>query len=177
MIFSRLQPTPSTITAFFLSHRGRCFENWSAEKIYNYVLVNCVHRNVFVACDGDGRIALAAIAWRNDAARIEENERLGLPQYDWKGFPKDGDSILIADVAGDRKLMPEILKQVMDCWCHGPWRSRSLPNIFQKRIFTYRRGRLVELGWKTVFRFMSVAAPRECALTGSDVDRSFCGGS
>lgn len=154
---------------FFRSHRGRCFPGWDGRKIADYLLVQLVHGNVFVArAPGEatrptGPIAFAAIAWLNDAERIVENDRMGLPQYDWNRFPSGGDSILIADVAGDRSLMPEILKQVMarvDKWhCH--------PHaIFQKRLFTYRRGKLVEPSWKTIFRFGRAALP--CRSRGNE---------
>ncbi len=153
-----------------LPRRGRCFEGWTADKVFNYVLVNLVDGNVFVAAAAGlptqprSGIGLAAIAWPGDAATIIANAERGLPQYDWTGFPvctgvTNGssiplcgtaslDSILVADVAGDRKLMPEILAQVV-----------APRAIFEKRIFTYRRGgsatglRLVELSWKTVLRF------------------------
>jgi len=196
-IFARQQHqmNATEITRFFLSHRGRparrslggagCFNGWSVEKIFNYVLVNCVHGNVFVArAPGEGSgsstrnqpagpIALAAIAWLDDAAAIKRKAELDLPQFSWEGFPEQQsrarqqaenrsltvgaqlDSILIADVAGDGRLMAEILKQVMGRWCDGPWRCHPLPNIFQKRLFTYRRGKLVELSWATVRRFAS----------------------
>jgi hypothetical protein len=90
-----------------------------------------------------GLIGAAAILWPNDAATIKAIADLDKPQFAWSPTPKDGDSILIADVAGNRKFMPEILKQVMDRWYDGPWRCHPQANIFQKRIFTYRRGELV----------------------------------
>jgi hypothetical protein len=173
-----------TLAKFFLNHRGRCFEGWSTDKIFYYVLVNLLNRNVFVAlADKFGRIGtsvlpgigLAVIAWLDDAARIQDLDACGLPLFDWNGFPSDGDSIVIADVAGDRRLMPEILKQAIVRWGeHAPrvlFRApsretdavarpdargaRALPT--QKRLFTYRRRKLVELSWKTVIRFSNQA--------------------
>ena len=121
------------ITEFFLKwcqrhgRPGRCFEGWGKEKVFNYVLVNLVHRNVFAARDRFGLIALAAIAWPADAATIIAKAERGLPQFDWKGFPTDGDSILIADVAGDRRLCPRFLSKLRrPGWCQH-WRPRRRP--------------------------------------------------
>lgn len=139
------------VTKFFLKNKGRCFEGWTPNKVAKYVLVNAVYRNVFVALDNFGLIGAAAILWPNDAATIRAIAESDEPQFTWSPTPRDGDSILIADVAGDRRLMPQILKQVM---ANGPWRCH--PNIFQKRIFTYRRGKLVELSWGTVLRFCQI---------------------
>lgn len=183
------------LTEFFLKRKGRCFEGWSEEKIFNYVLVNCVHGNVFFArTPGEGArpagpIALAAIAWLGDAATIKHKAELDSPQFSWDGFSEQQspdrkgagfclarsmgnrsltvgaqlDSILIADVAGDRRFMPEILKQVMARRVPAP------PAIFQKRLFTYRRGKLVELSWATVRRFFQQSRAREQAE-----EPSFC---
>lgn len=132
------------VTNFFLSHRGKCFEGWTPDKVAKYVLVHAVYRNVFVALDRFGLIGAAAILWPNDAATIRAMAELDKPQFTWSPTPKDGDSILIADVAGDRQFMPEILRHVMAHWPDSP----------RKRLFTYRRGNLVELSWKTVNRFV-----------------------
>lgn len=141
------------ITNFFLSHRGKCFEGWTRDKVAKYVLVHAVYRNVFVVFDRIGVIGAAAILWPNDAATIKAIAEACQPQFTWTPTPKDGDSILIADVAGDRRFMPEILKQA----------AVPLPNIFQKRLFTYRRGKLVELSWPTVLRFCQISrSPTEC---------------
>lgn len=142
------------LTDFFLKHRGRCFGGWTTDKLFKYILVNCVRRNVFAARDRFGLIAVAAIAWLDDAARITDLDARRLPQFQWEPeHPKggsatgqwtpNGDSILIADVAGDRKFMPEILKQVTARWADAPC----------ERLFTYRRGKLIELHWTTVMRF------------------------
>jgi len=162
------------IAEFFLSRRGRCFEGWSTDKVFYYILVNHLHDNIFVARDRFGLIALAAIAWLDDEEQIVNRDIAGLPQFDWehpKGWTPNGDSILIADVAGDRSLMPEILKQAMVRWGAHASRvlfrassretdavarpdareTRALP--IQKRLFTYRRGKLAELSWTTVYRF------------------------
>lgn len=111
--------------------------------VAKYILVNAVYRNVLVALDRFGLIGAAAILWPNDAATIRAIAESDKPQFTWSPTPTDGDSILIADVAGDRRLMPQILKQVMAHWPDSP----------RKRLFTYRRGNLVELSWKTVKRF------------------------
>ena len=96
-----------------------------------------------MALDHFGLVGAAAILWPNDAAKIQAIAELDKPQFTWSPTPPNGDSILIADVAGDRGLVPQILKQVMAHWPDSP----------RKRLFTYRRGRLVELSWKTVKRF------------------------
>ncbi|HTV41610.1 MAG TPA: hypothetical protein VMF08_13595 [Candidatus Sulfotelmatobacter sp.] len=154
------------LTEFFLKHRGErtrprvpqdaptrpcCFGGWQADKIFSYVLVHCVRRNVFAARDRCGHVAFAAIAWLDDAARIKDLDARGLSQFEWEpehpqGWTPNGDSILIADVAGDRRFMPEILKQVTARWPEAP----------RRRLFTYRRGKLVELNWQTILRFGSV---------------------
>jgi hypothetical protein len=147
------------ITRFFLMRRGRCFEGWTRDKVAKYVLVNAVYRNVFVALDRFGLIGAAAILWPNDAATIKAIAEAGQPQFTWSPTPRDGDSILIADVAGDRRLISQILKQVMAV--------AAPPAIFQKRIFTYRRGKLVELSWPTILRFCGIASGAATATTAA----------
>jgi hypothetical protein len=151
--------TALQIAEFFLKHRGRCFEGWSTDKVFYYILVNHLHGNVFVARNRSGLIALAAIAWLDNAARIRDLDARALPLFDWNGFPESGDSIVVADVAGDRRLMPEILKQVMALrvvsatLATAPQDNTAPPAIFQKRLFTYRRRKLRELSWLAVVRF------------------------
>jgi hypothetical protein len=149
--------TALAIATFFLRRRGRCFAGWKSDKVFYYVLVNLLNGNVFIALEKFGRkgtsalpqIGLAAIAWLDDAARIMDLNARALPLFDWNEFPKSGDSIVVADVAGDRKLMPEILKQATARWAV----VSATPAIFQKRLFTYRRGKLVEMSWPAVMRF------------------------
>jgi hypothetical protein len=133
----RPQKTPGEGT------RPTCFAGWKSDKVFYYVLVNLLNGNVFVAPDRFGKIGLVAIAWVDDAVRIMDLNARALPLFDWNEFPKSGDSIVVADVAGDRKLMPEILEQAMGRWVDAP----------QKRLFTYRRGKLAELSWKKILRF------------------------
>ncbi len=131
------------VVNFFLSHRGRCFNGWTELKISQYVLWHLLNGTVFVASEPPFEVALAVIAWPGNADAMQALAHYKMPQFVWQELPKNGDSILIADVAGDRKLMPEILKQV-----HGAW-----PDSPRKRLFTYRRAKLVELSWTTILRF------------------------
>lgn len=133
----------SEISDFFWRNKGRCFEGWSTKKLHDYVLVNVVRRNVFYALDG-AKIGLAAIVWPEYARMIRALDAAGEPQFSWTICPHKGDSLLIADVAGQRALMPEIFKQVQERW----------PDCRRQRLFTYRRGALVELTWETATRFI-----------------------
>ena len=104
-----------------------------------------------------GNPQFVVIAWPDNALKIRALAAYGMPQFVWQELPRDGDSILIADVAGDRSLMPEILKQIMT----------RLPAIFRKRLFTYRRGKLAELSWGTIFRLSGLNRRRRSRAAAS----------
>lgn len=132
------------LTVWLCQHRGRCFKEWLPWKIYRYVAWHLLNGTLFVAYDEDG-IAMTFFAWLTDAQDVQARAAADQPQFDWHCLPGSGDSIFIAEVCGKRTFMPEILKQVGGVWPDSP----------RKRLFTYRRGRLVELTWQTIHRLTS----------------------
>jgi hypothetical protein len=134
------------ITAFLLENRGRCFPGWPSATLFRFAAWHWLNGTLFAAYDSAGQPALVAIAWLADFATVQARARRGEPLFDWQSLPLDGDTILIADVVGNRKFTGEIIQQV-----HGVW-----PDSPRKRLLTHRRGRLVELSWPTLVRFQSL---------------------
>jgi hypothetical protein len=131
------------VTAFMLEHRGRCFAGWTAAKVFRFVAWHILNGTLFVAFSENGTLGLVVIAWPEIADDVTVRARDGAPQFVWDNVPREGDCFLIADVAGNRKLMPDILEQVSGAWPDSP----------RKRLFTYRRSRLKEMDWTTIRRF------------------------
>ena len=127
---------------FLMEHRGRCFDGWPASQLYKFCAYHWLNGTLFASCAPDGAFRLVVIAWLENAARIIARAAAGTPHFTWEQLPKDGDSILIADVVGERSLLPDVRRQVNGAWPDSP----------RKRLFAFRKGRLVELAWPTIDR-------------------------
>lgn len=141
------------VLRFILDNRGRCFAGWDLRKIHAYLFWHFLNGTLFVvsqrtppkAFGATDRIEIVAIAiaWLQNETAIRLLDSLGLPQFVWASLPDDGDSILVADVCGSRIMISEIVQQVMAHWPDSP----------RKKLFTYRREKLVKMSWKQVLRF------------------------
>ena len=143
----RRSPCPASVAGNVSPARGIAAEDGPA----GFARVSCAGEfslHSSLSTRHSSPVALAAIAWLGNADAIQALATYGMPQFVWQELPKNGDSILIADVAGNRRWMPEILKQVYGAWPDSP----------RKRVFTYRRSKLVELNWQTIFRFSGLRA-------------------
>lgn len=135
------------ITVFLLERRGKCFAGMDAAKLFRYVAFNLINGNLFVERDETGRVQMVVFAWRDDAGEILRRDADNEPQFTWQMPNHEGNSILIGQVIGKRRWMPQLLNMVMAHWPASP----------RLRLFTYRRRhdapRLTEITWPTITRF------------------------
>ena len=75
------------------------------------------------------------IAWRVKQDALMKREREGIPQFDWSKLDEDGDSTLVCNVFGSKKICAALFEMAMEKW----------PNAKQQPMFTYRGGNLKDL--------------------------------
>lgn len=131
------------ITVFLLQHRGPCFAGMDAAKLFRYVAFHLLHGCVFVAYDAAGNISTVFFAWPLDRAEMLRRDAAGEPLFIWEAPKCDGDAFFIGGIVGKRRFGAEVFKQVSGAWPESP----------RKQVFTFRKGKLVELSWKELTRF------------------------
>jgi len=128
--------------AVFMIARGKKFFNgWKAPVIFKYVAWHFLCGNLFVVRD-HGAIAAAGIAWPTTVNDIYWRDHERLAQFDFT-VPQSGEALLVAEVVGSPSACLKLWQLAMNRW----------PHI--RRIFTYRRDKLVELHLATIERFLS----------------------
>lgn len=132
------------IVEFCLRHGGRVFEAWSVTTLFAYVFFHVVARTVFVVRK-DGHITAVAFAWSNSETEIRKRAAAGAPQFDWRRTEDAADSLLVAEVIGRRELLGRIARQFTQRW----------PDWQRRKIFTYRKGQLVELKPDVIARLIA----------------------
>jgi len=124
------------VCVFCLEHKGRCFKDWSGEKIFKYISFHWLNGTLFVARDNDkGYILGVGIAWRVKKDLLVKRENEGLPQFDWSKLDDEGDATLVCDVFGTKKICHQLFDMAMQKW----------PEARKQPLFTYRNGDLTSL--------------------------------
>lgn len=134
------------LAIFIIRNKGRSpFMDQQVEdgrRFFRYLAFHYLAGNVLIVRQG-AKVAGVAIAWPERVRDIEERARLGEAQFDWRPAVSGGDAVMLAEVVGSRG--------------HGfGWRKLALerwPDLHERRIFTHRRGKLVELHYATIKRF------------------------
>ncbi len=141
---NRLREFVQAVTAFCWEHRsGPVFKTWPREKVWTYVGFCSTRRMCAVAIE-KGRIVTVAFGWPAWGEHVEARAAAGAPEFTWSNPIQGGDSIFIAEVIGDRRHL-RTLYDTLGEWC---------PDLDERKIFTYRRGKLVELSQKTMQRLI-----------------------
>ena len=150
---SQMEPTLAEATrfvrglhAFALDHGGACYDGWPHDLVFRYLAWQFCARQICVVHDR-ASIELAGflVLWPDDSTQIRYREAEGLPHFDWQ-LRSGGDSYILAEVIvreGDRGWAVRRL---------GELAARRWPDWKLRRLFTWRRGRLVELNPAAVAR-------------------------
>jgi hypothetical protein len=110
--------------------------------VFKYIAHHALAKTLFLCRDGR-KIAAVGVAWPLTVKELFRRNRVKQPQFDWKALPEPGNALLIGPVIGTRKYLVKLWRVALNRW------------PFIRRIFTYRRGRLVELHLRTMERFCS----------------------
>ena len=108
--------------------------SWPVPTVFAYVFFHVVARTVFIVRQGS-EIAAVAFAWSNPETEIRKRAAAGSPQFDWRRTGEEADALFVAQVIGRWELLPRLVRQIVARW----------PDAERRKIFTYRRKRLVEL--------------------------------
>lgn len=148
------------VVCFCLRHGGQIYRGWNAGTIFRYFAFHFMSEDLLVTFDGasgtgHGEIAGVFIGWREFARSIEERERNKEFHFNWRLPPEGGDALMIGDVIIDphgrdaRATRTRLLQEASARW----------PDWKMRRLFTHRRGRLVELSHAAVLRLFVSATP------------------
>jgi len=145
-VMANLAARVREIAVFIIRHKGtspfvdRVIED--GRVYFRYLAFHYLAGNIFVVRNG-AKLAGVCIAWPDRSQDIEARAAKGEPQFAWRPAVIPGDAIMLGEVVGRR--------------VHGyGWRKLALerwPDLPLRRIFTHRRGELVELNYAAVKRF------------------------
>ena len=136
------------IVCFCLQHGARLYRDWPADRIFKYFAFHFLTGDLLVTFEGT-EIAGALIGWRECAATIEERHLKKEYHFNWQVPTDGGDALMIGDVIIDTRrpdagaVRTRLLQEASARW----------PDWKKRRLFTHRRGRLVELSQAAIARF------------------------
>ena len=146
-LYQQLADKVKELAVFCIEQRGKCFAEFNAAKLFRYVAFHLLNGTLFVQRDENGKVQMVLFVWRDDAGEILRRDAANEPQFSWQMPNNDGNAVLIGQVIGNRRWMPQLFSQVMAHWPDSP----------RLRLFTYRRRenapRLTEITWPTLTRF------------------------
>jgi hypothetical protein len=140
------------VSVFCIEHGGvKCFHQWPAPTVFRYVAHHVFCETAFILADANG-IQLVAFVWPDDAEAIQKRHDLSEPQFFWQ-TPKGGNALFIAEVVGNRALMPFLRKMIL-----GRWKD-----AFGRRLFAYRH----RSGKNSLFELPAGHLERFCDVKGA----------
>lgn len=150
MQFSAIAARLLREAAIFFLERGPAFYRvWPGEKLFKFLAFQWLAGCLILARDGRD-IRGALIWWPDDSSRILEREMAGDYHFAWQLPAEAGDAILLGDViATDNNSLSRLVQMA----------SERRPDWKMRRIFTHRRGRLVELKPRAIERFLHGIRP------------------
>lgn len=138
------------LTRFCERNGGKwCFSGLKGERLFRYVAFCHLTGRLMVVIQGD-QVRAVATAWPEWTEHVEARAAERLPQFSWTNtLPKDaGDALFVADVVTSPNHEREDLQSLM-FGAMAKWRD-----LMDRRLFTYRRGKLVELSQKVLGRLL-----------------------
>lgn len=131
------------LALFCLARGAGCYAGWTGEKIFKYLAFQWFTNGLFVCTEGKA-IGGVLIAWPASAERILQREVAGDFHFAWEK-PVDGDALMIADVIANKRSASRLVQMASAQW----------PDWKMRRLFTHRRGRLVELQPRAIERWIA----------------------
>jgi len=122
------------VAEFCLRKGGQCFENWDAITLFTYVFFHLVDGNCFVVRKNGG-IAGVLFLWGATETDIRQRAATGESPFYWQRSMKAGDALFLAEVVSAHDCLPTLFKLAAAKW----------PDWQQRKVFTYREGRLIQL--------------------------------
>lgn len=145
--YHQLAAKVKELSVFCLENRGKCFAQFDAAQLFRYIAFHLLNGTLFVERDENGKVQTVVFAWRDNAVDILLREAAKEPQFYWQMPNNNGNAILIGQVIGKRRWMPQIYRKVMAHWPESPG----------LRLFSYRQRegapRLEEFNLDTLKRF------------------------
>jgi hypothetical protein len=123
------------VAVFCLTHGGHLYREYPAERVFKYLAWHFTAGNLAVSFEGE-HISGVIIAWKDSAEEIRQRGRRGQPQFNWQLPATSGDAYMIGEViAKDKTGLTRLLQLASATW----------PDWKMRKLFTYRRKKLVEL--------------------------------
>jgi len=133
------------VTDFFMARKGRhCLPTITAEKAFRYLAFCHLTGRLNVRCRPNGAVDCIVICWPDFKERIEAKHAEGMSQFEW-GKVRPGDCIFLAEVVGSRSGVKALYQGLVE----------AFPNLLRMPVYTYRRGKLVQLTQPAIERFVS----------------------
>jgi hypothetical protein len=132
------------LAIFCLTHGAKLYTGWTGEKLFKYLAFQWFSGNLVWYRDDEANLAGVFIAWRDSVVKIEPH--LGTSEYLFNWGPTDvfGDALTIGDViVKHRDGLTRLLQLASARW----------PDWKMRRLFTHRRGELVEISPAAARRF------------------------
>lgn len=148
---------------FCLEHGAKLFAGWSGDKLFRYLaflwLTNCL----FIERAPGNEIIGVLSAWPDVADEILQRERNGEFHFNWRQprVIEDSDAFMLADIVVSKSAIEnrqsKIILTRLVAQATAQW-----PDWKLRRVFTYRRGRLVEITQPTakLERFCAHVVPQ-----------------
>lgn len=124
--------------------RGGCFHGWPVPTVFTYAFFHAVQRTVF-STRASGAINSVLFVWGQPERTIRESAAEGGAVFHWQRSQDQADSLFLGEVIAGPPELRRLVKQVEARW----------PGWRQKKIFTFRHGKLVQLETDTIERLIS----------------------
>lgn len=130
------------ITEFCLRHGKSAFPGWEVPTLYAYVFFHLVDRTVFLVRE-HGEITAIGFMWGVPEAEIRERTKADQPVFAWKRSQDNADSLFMAELVGSEAEFSRLTRSAA---------ARFPEWWMRKKVFTFRHGKLVQLGRETIER-------------------------
>jgi hypothetical protein len=130
------------ITEFCWRNGRSAFPGWEVPTLYAYVFFHVVDRTVFLVRE-HGEISAVGFMWGVPESEIRSRADAGEPVFCWKRSQDNADSVFMAELVGSAAEFPRLTRGAEQRF--PEWWKR-------KKVFTFRRGKLVQLDRDTIER-------------------------
>ena len=138
------------LTEFCLRHGGRCFDGWPVKTLFEYCFFHLVDRGVFIVRD-HGEIVACMFAWGTSVPAIMMRHGNHAAPFCWERSRNHEQALFLAEVISTGKTAKIARSHLVQMVRQG---AAKWPDWKQKRIFTYRDKKLVELPHDVIQRML-----------------------
>ena len=132
------------LTDWCLAHRSKHVLQGSRDVVFRYVaFCHLVGKMAVKINPVTKEIEACAFYWSDFKERIEAKAENNMQQFEW-AKTHQGDALFVAECIGSRKAIAAIYASAIE----------NFPNLITVPIFTFRKGKLVELSKADIERFI-----------------------